>query len=196
MARLIIRVLITAIGLYVATLLIDDIRVDSDGILIWAAIALGLINASGAPAYHPPDPAGHRADPRGLPAGDQRRHAAPRRLAGVRLPCGGLLQRPCSAPSSSAWSVGQRSPSSSQGARLRSTGASRRPRAGCPRSGVERPFQAGSRERGASPPSIEPLEGALSQSDQALRRRRWISASATATKKNRTKKRIRRGSLK
>ncbi len=45
MARLIIRVLITAIGLYVATLLIDDIRVDSDGTLIWAAVALGLVNA-------------------------------------------------------------------------------------------------------------------------------------------------------
>ena len=45
MARLIIRVLITAIGLYVATLLIDDIRVDSNGTLIWAAIALGLVNA-------------------------------------------------------------------------------------------------------------------------------------------------------
>ena len=45
MARLIIRVLINAIGLYVATLLIDDIRVDSDGTLIWAAITLGLVNA-------------------------------------------------------------------------------------------------------------------------------------------------------
>ena len=40
MARLIIRVLVIAVGLYVATLLIDDIRVDSNGTLIWAAIAL------------------------------------------------------------------------------------------------------------------------------------------------------------
>lgn len=44
MAGVIVRVLITALGLYVAAALVPGIEVDGPGAFIWAAIALGVIN--------------------------------------------------------------------------------------------------------------------------------------------------------
>ena len=44
MAQVVVRVLITAIGLWAAAALIPGIDADSNGALLWAAIALGIIN--------------------------------------------------------------------------------------------------------------------------------------------------------
>ena len=44
MAGVIVRVLITALGLYVAAALVPGIEVNGPGAFIWAAIALGVIN--------------------------------------------------------------------------------------------------------------------------------------------------------
>lgn len=44
MARIVVQVLIIALGLYAAAALVPGIAVASPGAFIWAAIALGLIN--------------------------------------------------------------------------------------------------------------------------------------------------------
>ena len=44
MAHIVVRVLITALGLYMAAALIPGIEADSPGAFIWAAIALGIVN--------------------------------------------------------------------------------------------------------------------------------------------------------
>ncbi len=44
MAYIIIRILITAVGLFVATALVPGVEADSAQTLIWGAIALGIIN--------------------------------------------------------------------------------------------------------------------------------------------------------
>lgn len=45
MRGIIVRLLLNVIGLWVATALIDGIHADTDADLIWAAVALGLVNA-------------------------------------------------------------------------------------------------------------------------------------------------------
>ena len=45
MRGIIVRLLLNVIGLWVATALLDGIRTSTDADLIWAAIALGLVNA-------------------------------------------------------------------------------------------------------------------------------------------------------
>ena len=44
MARIVVQVLIIALGLYAAAALVPGIAVDSPGAFLWAAMALGLIN--------------------------------------------------------------------------------------------------------------------------------------------------------
>ena len=44
MARIVVQVLIIALGLYAAAALVPGIAADSPGAFIWAAIALGVIN--------------------------------------------------------------------------------------------------------------------------------------------------------
>lgn len=44
MAQIIVKVLIIAVGLWVATILVPGMEVDSNSDLLWAAIALGVIN--------------------------------------------------------------------------------------------------------------------------------------------------------
>lgn len=45
MIGIILRTLITGLGIWLATVLVPGISTDSTGTLIWGAIALGLINA-------------------------------------------------------------------------------------------------------------------------------------------------------
>ncbi len=45
MLGVILRTLITALGIWLATYLVPGVTAESTGALIWAAIALGLINA-------------------------------------------------------------------------------------------------------------------------------------------------------
>ena len=45
MLGIVLRTLITALGIWLATYLVPGVSASSTGALIWAAIALGLINA-------------------------------------------------------------------------------------------------------------------------------------------------------
>jgi hypothetical protein len=85
MQGLVIRWLVSAVALYLTSLIVDGVEIDGVIPLLFAAVTIGILNAV-VPADHPPPHAApeHR-DPRSLHAGRERLHAVDGIQGGDRL---------------------------------------------------------------------------------------------------------------